>query len=79
MSMKPLEISKILEISHRRFDAWNNRDADTIAAAYAENATFTHPGLPEPLVGGQAVAEYVKNGVDNPARLQAGPSQLGCY
>jgi hypothetical protein len=58
MSTKLLE--RQLEILRHRFDSWNNRDADAIAAAYAENATYTHPALPEPLVGGPAVAEWAK-------------------
>ena len=41
MSTKLLE--RQLEILRHRFDSWNNRDADAIAAAYAENATYTHP------------------------------------
>jgi len=54
------KLEKLLENSRRNFDAWNNRDADTIVATYAENGTYTHPALPEPLVGGQAVAEWAK-------------------
>jgi steroid delta-isomerase-like uncharacterized protein len=52
--------TKLLEIGRRYFDAWNNRDADAIAAAYAKNGTYTHPALPAPLVGGPAVAEWAK-------------------
>jgi steroid delta-isomerase-like uncharacterized protein len=52
--------TKLLELDRRYFDAWNSRDADAIAAAFAENSTYTHPALPEPLVGGPAVAEWAK-------------------
>ena len=49
--------TKLLELDRRYFDAWHNHDADAIAAAFAENSVYTHPALPEPLVGGPAVAE----------------------
>ena len=52
--------TKLLELDRRYFDAWHNHDADAIAAAFAENSNYTHPALPEPLVGGPAVAEWAK-------------------
>lgn len=52
--------TKLLELTRRYFDAWSNCDTDAIAASFAENGTYTHPALPEPLVGGKAVAEWVK-------------------
>ena len=52
--------TKLLELDRRYFDAWHNHDADAIAAAFSENSTYTHPALPEPLVGGPAVAEWAK-------------------
>lgn len=52
--------TKLLELDRRYFDAWHNQDADAIAAAFAENSVYTHPALPEPLVGGAAVAEWAK-------------------
>jgi hypothetical protein len=52
--------TKLLELDRRYFDAWHNRDADAIAAAFAKNSTYTHPALPEPLLGGPAVAEWAK-------------------
>ena len=44
--------TELLELDRRYFDAWHNQDADAIAAAFAENSTYTHPALPEPLIGG---------------------------
>ena len=52
--------TKLLELDRRYFDAWHNHDADAIAAAFSENSNYTHPALPEPLVGGPAVAEWAK-------------------
>jgi steroid delta-isomerase-like uncharacterized protein len=42
------------------YRAWHNHEADAIAAAFSENSNYTHPALPEPLVGGTAVAEWAK-------------------
>jgi hypothetical protein len=48
--------TKLFELDRRYFDDWHNRDADAIAAAFAENSTYTHPALPEPLLGRPAIA-----------------------
>jgi hypothetical protein len=36
---------KLFELDRRYFDDWHNGDADAIAAAFAENSTYTHPRI----------------------------------
>ena len=45
------------EVMRRLADAVQRRDADALAALYAEDAVLCHPLAPMPLVGRQAIRE----------------------
>ena len=54
-----------LELATRYFDAWNRRDPEAIAAAFAPDGTYSDPNVPEGL-GPEATAR-VRPGACSPA------------
>ena len=47
------------EVVQRANKAWNGHDADAVAAAYAEGATYSNPRAGQGLTG-KAIANYAK-------------------
>jgi steroid delta-isomerase-like uncharacterized protein len=43
------------------FDAWNARDPEAVAAAFAEDGTYTDPTVAGPPLSGLALAEHVRD------------------
>jgi steroid delta-isomerase-like uncharacterized protein len=54
---KVVMTTKVLseETVRKQIEEWNSRDADRVAAGYAEDATVLDPYYPEPLKGREAV------------------------
>ena len=48
-----------IEVVQRANKAWNGHDADAVAAAYAEGATYSNPRARQGLTG-KAIANYAK-------------------
>ena len=46
-----------VDVAQGYFDVWNRRDADAIAATFADGGTYSDPNAPDGLTG-QAIAEY---------------------
>jgi hypothetical protein len=42
------------------FDAWNARDPDAVAAAFAEGGTYTDPTVSGPALTGTAIAGHAR-------------------
>lgn len=54
--MGNIDITQVLK---RATEAWNEHDADAVAACYAEDAKLYDVGLPDPLRGRAAIREAV--------------------
>jgi ketosteroid isomerase-like protein len=50
---------KATEVTRRYHDAWNDRDADALVAAFTKGGTFCNPDT-YPGVSGEALAAYAK-------------------
>ena len=44
----------------RYFDAWNARDPDAVAGAFAAGGTYTDPTVGGPPLAGTAIAEHAR-------------------
>ena len=49
-----------IDVAHRYFKAWNDRDPAAIAATFAANGTYSDPTVEVELQGG-AIADYAGN------------------
>ena len=59
---------KATEITRRYHEAWNDRDADALVAAFTKDGNFCGPDT-YPGVSGEALAAHVKGLLDSLPRL----------